>query len=122
MTLPMRNTIAQNFTAWAGGLIPHEMRRGNRLQVHMPVHITYEGLLNKVSQDRICTDISETGIGFRTHAGLFVGENVELGIPAAGRDAFPLPGEAALLRWGIATAPLSYRPVTDPASPVFELV
>ncbi len=44
----------------------------------MPVRITYEGLLNKVSRDGICTDISETGIGFETHAGLYVGEIVEL--------------------------------------------
>jgi hypothetical protein len=78
MTLAMRNTIAQDFTAWAGELIPHEMRSGSRLRVHMPVHITYEGLLNKVSRDGICTDINETGIGFKTHAGLYVGEIVEL--------------------------------------------
>ncbi len=44
----------------------------------MPVRITYHGLPNKVSEDGTCTDISEAGIAFETHADLYVGEIVEL--------------------------------------------
>jgi hypothetical protein len=44
----------------------------------MPIRIIYQGLLNEVSRDGLCTDISEAGIGFQTRAGLYVGEIVEV--------------------------------------------
>jgi hypothetical protein len=61
----------------------------------MPVRITYQGLLAEVSQDGICTDISESGIGFETHAGLYVGEIVHLEFPY--QNAVPIRFQARLL-------------------------
>jgi hypothetical protein len=84
----MRNTIAQNFTALTAGLLPCERRRGNRILVHMPVRISGQGLLDKVSQDGTCTDISEAGIGFETDADLYVGEIVDLEFPRHDGDPF----------------------------------
>ncbi|HEY5178037.1 MAG TPA: PilZ domain-containing protein [Terriglobales bacterium] len=74
----MKDTIAQNATAPAAELLPWERRKGNRIRVRVPVRIIYQGLLSEGSEDGTCTDISETGIGFETDAGLYVGEIVDL--------------------------------------------
>ncbi len=61
----------------------------------MPVRITYQGLLAEVSRDGICTDISDTGIGFETRAGLYVGEVVDLEFRH--QDAVPICFRVRLL-------------------------
>jgi hypothetical protein len=74
----MKDTIAPNSTASAAGRLPCERRRENRIRVHVPVRIIYQGVLSEVSREAICTDISEAGIGFETQAGLYVGEIVDV--------------------------------------------
>ena len=74
----MKKTVAPKATAPAAGLCPCERRRENRIRVHVPVRIIYQGLLSQVCQEAICTDISEAGIGFETQAGLYVGEIVDV--------------------------------------------
>ncbi len=70
--------IARNATASAAGLLPHERRRANRIQLRAPVRIIYQSLLAEGSEEGICTDLSEAGIGFETQASLYVGEIVEV--------------------------------------------
>ena len=61
----------------------------------MPVRITYQALLTEVSQEGICTDISEAGIGFQTQAGLYVGEVIYLEFPQ--QNAVPVRFQVRLL-------------------------
>ena len=44
----------------------------------MPIRIISPGLVGEVSQDGVCTDISETGLSFETNVDLYVGEIVDL--------------------------------------------
>ncbi|MGA3318374.1 MAG: PilZ domain-containing protein [Candidatus Korobacteraceae bacterium] len=74
----MKDTIARKATAPAAGPPPHERRRANRIQLRAPVRIIYQGLLDEESEEGICTDLSEAGIGFETQASLYVGEIVEV--------------------------------------------
>jgi hypothetical protein len=74
----MKDTIAPNGTASAAGLLPHERRRLNRIQLRAPVRIIYQGLLDEGSAEGVCTDLSESGLGFSTQASLYVGEIVEV--------------------------------------------
>ena len=74
----MNSTIAGNLTTPAAGLLPSERRRKDRIQVRIPLRITYQGLRDEISEDGICTDISEAGIAFETPADLYVGEFVDL--------------------------------------------
>lgn len=74
----MKDTIAQNAPAPAAGLLPHERRRVSRIQLRAPVRIIYQGLLDEESNEGVCTDLSEAGIGFETPASLYVGEIVEV--------------------------------------------
>ncbi len=69
---------------------PGEPDTGQHARAH---HLS--GLLTEVSQDGICTDISETGIGFETQAGLYVGEVVYLEFPH--QNAVPVRFQARLL-------------------------
>jgi PilZ domain len=73
------------------GLLPCERRRGNRIQIHIPVRITYQGSLEDVSEEGTCTDISETGIGFETQADLYVGEIINLEFRRQGANLFRFP-------------------------------
>lgn len=57
----------------------------------MSVRIIGQGLLDNVSHDGICTDISEAGIGFETPADLYVGKIVDLEFRHPGADPFRLP-------------------------------
>ncbi len=78
MSWEMKDTIARDAPASAAGLLPHERRRANRIQLRAPVRIIYQGLLDEESEEGICTDLSEAGIGFETQASLYVGEIVEV--------------------------------------------
>lgn len=74
----MEDTSARNAPASAAGLLPHERRRVNRIQLRTPVRIIYQGLLDEESAEGTCTDLSEAGLGFQTQASLYVGEIVEV--------------------------------------------
>ena len=74
----MKDTIARDAPASAAGLLPHERRRVNRIQLRTPVRIIYRGLLDEESAEGVCTDLSEAGLGFQTQASLYVGEIVEV--------------------------------------------
>jgi PilZ domain len=74
----MKDTIARHANAPAAGLLPHERRRANRIRLRAPVRIIYQGVLNESSEEGICTDLSEAGLGFETLASLYVGEIVEV--------------------------------------------
>ena len=72
----MKEIIASRGTA--ADRLRGTRRRENRIRVHIPVRIIYQGLLSEVTRDGLCTDISEGGVSFQTQAGLYVGEFVEL--------------------------------------------
>jgi PilZ domain len=88
----MSSTIARDLaTPTAAGFLPCERRRGNRIPLRMPVRITYQGLRDEVSEDAICTDISETGVALETPADLYVGEIVDLEFRHPGADPVRVP-------------------------------
>ena len=70
--------IDPNLAASGAGLLPFERRRKDRVNVCIPVRIIGQGLVDEVSQDGVCTDISESGIAFETNADLYVGGIVDL--------------------------------------------
>ena len=77
----MRSTVDPNdpnFTASAVRLPPCERRREDRVKIGIPVRIISQGFGGEVSQDGMCTDISEAGIGFETNVDLYVGETVDV--------------------------------------------
>jgi hypothetical protein len=76
--LGVKNATAQETAAPEAEPTLRARRHESRIRVHIPIRIIYQGLLNEVSRDGLCTDISEAGIGFQTHAGLYVGEIVEV--------------------------------------------
>jgi PilZ domain-containing protein len=87
----MRSTIARDFTTPVAELFPRERRRKDRIQISLPVRITYQGLRDEASEDGTCTDISETGIAFETRADLYVGEIIDLEFRHRDADLFRLP-------------------------------
>jgi len=60
------------------GLLPHERRRKNRIQVRIPLRIIGKSPVGQVSQDGVCLDISESGVSFEANVDLYVGEIVDL--------------------------------------------
>jgi PilZ domain len=90
-SLAMSSTIARDLATPAAGLLPCERRRGSRIPLRTPVRITYQGLRDEVSEDAICTDISETGIALETPADLYVGEIVDLEFRHPGADPVRVP-------------------------------
>jgi hypothetical protein len=72
----MRSTIDPNLTASGAGLLPFERRRKDRVKVRIPVRIISQGFVDEVSQDGVCTDISESGIAFETNVDLYVGKSL----------------------------------------------
>ena len=91
----MRSTIDPNLTATRAGLLPFERRRKDRARVCIPVRIIGQGLVDEVSQDGVCTDISESGIAFETNVDLYVGGIVDLQFRQ--KDASPFHFKVRLL-------------------------
>jgi PilZ domain len=71
----------------ATGLLPRERRRKSRVSTHVPITVTYSGPRDEITQDGICTDLSESGIAFETPADLFVGEIVDVTFRQKGAEA-----------------------------------
>lgn len=74
----MGSMIDPNLTVTEAGLLPFERRRKDRVRVCIPVRIIGQGIVDVVSQDGVCTNISESGIAFETNVDLYVGEIVDL--------------------------------------------
>ena len=74
----MGSTIDPYSTASRVRVPACDRRREDRIKIGIPVRIISQGFGGEVSQEAICTDISEAGIGFETNVDLYVGESVDV--------------------------------------------